>query len=181
MDYKLFTKNIELTKALEDYLEKRMEKIDRMFKKHDDLLMGTEIRVEKDRETYKVEVTSHLKFKGSIFKVEERGTDLYEVIDKVSDAFERKLKKVKGKLQNHDAPNPLKDVKPVELDDEDELFSKIEKRKRFDMSMFSLEEAILQLELLGHEFFVFRNSESEEVNVIYKRKDGTLGLIEFEE
>ncbi|SHE55912.1 putative sigma-54 modulation protein [Marinitoga hydrogenitolerans DSM 16785] len=178
MDYKLYTKNIELTKALEDYLEKRMEKIDRVFKKHNDLLMGTDIRVTKEREIFKVEVTSHLKFKGSLLKVEERGTDLYEVIDKVSDAFERKLKKFKDKLQNHDAVNPLKEINTNIVEEED-IFSKIDKRKRFDLNMYSLEEAVMQLELLGHEFFVFRNSDSEEVNVIYKRKDGSLGLIEL--
>ncbi|KLO23399.1 MULTISPECIES: ribosome hibernation-promoting factor, HPF/YfiA family [unclassified Marinitoga] len=179
MDYKLFTKNIELTAALENYLEKRMEKIDRVFKKHDDLLMSTDIRVEKEREIYKVEVTSHLKFKGSILKVEERGTDLYEVIDRVSDAFERKLKKFKSKLQNHDAPNPFKEMNSEIIEEEEEIWTKISKKKRFDLNMYSLEEAVLQLELLGHEFFVFRNSDSEEVNVVYKRKDGSLGLIEF--
>ncbi|KAF2955227.1 ribosome-associated translation inhibitor RaiA [Marinitoga sp. 38H-ov] len=176
MEYKLFTKNIELTAALEDYLEKRMEKIDRVFKKHDELLMSTDVRVEKDRELFKVEVTSHLK--GNIMKVEERGTDLYEVIDRVSDAYERKLKKFKEKLQNHVSPNPLKELN-VEYVDEDDILNKIDKRKRFDLNMYSLEEAIMQLELLGHEFFVFRNSDTEEVNVVYKRKDGSLGLIEL--
>ncbi|MBM7558608.1 ribosome hibernation-promoting factor, HPF/YfiA family [Marinitoga litoralis] len=176
MDYKLFTKNIELTAALEDYLAKRMEKIDRVFKKHDELLMSTEIRVEKDKELFKVEVTSHLK--GNIIKVEERGTDLYEVIDRVSDAYERKLKKFKEKLQNHVSPNPLKELNVV-YEDEDDILNKIDKRKRFDLNMYSLEEAIMQLELLGHEFFVFRNSDTEEVNVVYKRKDGGLGLIEL--
>jgi putative sigma-54 modulation protein len=176
MDYKLFTKNIELTAALEDYLAKRMEKIDRVFKKHDELLMSTEIRVEKDKELFKVEVTSHLK--GNVIKVEERGTDLYEVIDRVSDAYERKLKKFKEKLQNHASPNPLKELNVV-YEDEDDILNKIDKRKRFDLNMYSLEEAIMQLELLGHEFFVFRNSDTEEVNVVYKRKDGGLGLIEL--
>jgi len=176
MDYKLFTKNIELTAALEDYLAKRMEKIDRVFKKHDELLMSTEIRVEKDKELFKVEVTSHLK--GNVIKVEERGTDLYEVIDRVSDAYERKLKKFKEKLQNHVSPNPLKELNVV-YEDEDDILNKIDKRKRFDLNMYSLEEAIMQLELLGHEFFVFRNSDTEEVNVVYKRKDGGLGLIEL--
>ncbi|WGS65831.1 ribosome hibernation-promoting factor, HPF/YfiA family [Marinitoga aeolica] len=178
MDYKLYTKNIELTKALEDYLEKRMEKIDRVFKKHDDLLMNTDIRITKEKETFKVEATSHLKVKGTILKVEERGTDLYEVIDKVSDAYERKLKKFKEKLQDHDAPNPLKEINTDVIEEEDVL-NKIAKRKRYDLNMYSLEEAIMQLELLGHEFFVFRNSDSEEVNVVYKRKDGSIGLIEL--
>ncbi|GAB6189128.1 ribosome-associated translation inhibitor RaiA [Marinitoga arctica] len=178
MDYKLYTKNIELTKALEDYLEKRMEKIDRIFKKHDDLLMSTDVRITKEREIYKVEVTSHLKFKGSVLKVEERGTDLYEVIDRVSDVFERKLKKFKGKLQDHESLNPLKEIN-TEAYEEEDILSKIDKRKRFDLNMYSLEEAVMQLELLGHEFFVFRNSDSEEVNVVYKRKDGSLGLIEL--
>jgi putative sigma-54 modulation protein len=179
MDYKLYTKNIELTDALKDYLEKRMEKIDRVFKKHDDLLMNTDVRITKERETFKVEATSHLKVNGTILKVEERGTDLYEVIDKVSDAYERKLKKFKGKLQNHDAPNPLKELNVEEYEEEEDVLSKLKKRKRYDLNMISLEEAILQLELLGHEFFVFRNSETEEVNVVYKRKDGSIGLIEL--
>ena len=186
MDYKVFTKSIDLTDALKDYIERRMTKPDRLLRKHDDLVSSTEFRVDKEGGIYKTEITTHFKAFNKIAKVEERSGDLYEAIDDVTDAFERKVRKVKSKLQDHTKENhkalqkaKLNEYSLKNLPEEDDDEAGIVRQKRYDLTLMSAEEALLQAEMIGHNFFVYRNSETDEVNVIYKRNDGNYGLIEF--
>lgn len=186
MDYKVYTKSIDLTEALEDYISKRMTKPDRLLQKHNDLVSSTEFRVDKEGGIYKTEITSHFKVFNKIVKVEEKSGDLYEAIDDVTDAFERKIRKVKSKLQDHVKENhkALQKAKlheySFEPNQEDEYEDvPLVKEKRYDLTIMSTDEAILQTDMIGHNFFVYRNSETDEVNVIYKRNDNKYGLIEF--
>lgn len=179
MEFKVFTKDIELTPALNDYIEKRMSKPDRLLKRHEDLVSPADFRIQKEGGIYKVEITSHFKKLNKIIKVEEKNGDLYEAIDEVTDALERKVRKLKSKIQNHDSQKQFNEV--IKNTDEDEKPLRIKKTKRYDLSMLPFEEALLQAELLGHNFFVFRNADTNEVNVVYKRNNGTFGLIEFVE
>jgi putative sigma-54 modulation protein len=111
--------------------------------------------------------------------VEEKDGDLYEAIDDVTDALERRVRKLKTRLQDHDSEKQFNEaIKYVEEDDDQ---SRIRRTKRYDLSMMPAEEALLQAELVGHNFFVFRNADTNEVNVVYKRNNGSFGLIEFVE
>ena len=179
MEFKVFAKDIELTPALHNYIEKRMAKPDRMLKKHEDLVSPADFRVQKEGGIYKVEITTHFKKFNKIIKVEEKDGDLYEAIDDVTDALERRVRKLKTRLQDHDSEKQFNEaIKYVEEDDDQ---SRIRRTKRYDLSMMPAEEALLQAELVGHNFFVFRNADTNEVNVVYKRNNGSFGLIEFVE
>ncbi|PNR90082.1 30S ribosomal protein S30 [Petrotoga sp. HWH.PT.55.6.1] len=199
MEYKVYTKEVELTEALENYIEKRMSKPDHLLKKHPDIVSPSDVRITKERGIYKVEITTHINPLSKIIKVEERSNDLYEAIDEVTDSLERKIRKLKNRLQEQsrtdkkarmeieqNLQNP--DIKNLDLAEENESeieekpdAPKIVRTKNFDLTLMSVEEAMLQMQLLGHSFFVFRNPENDAISVLYERKDGDLGLIEFNE
>jgi putative sigma-54 modulation protein len=199
MEYKVYTKEVELTEALENYIEKRMSKPDHLLKKHGDIVSPSDVRITKERGIYKVEITTHINPLSKIIKVEEKSNDLYEAIDKVTDSFERKIRKLKNRLQEQsraekkvrmeieqNLQNP--DMGNLDLNEESEAESEekpdapqIVRTKNFDLTLMNVEEAMLQMQLLGHSFFVFRNPENDAISVLYERKDGDLGLIEFNE
>jgi putative sigma-54 modulation protein len=199
MEYKIYTKEVELTEALENYIEKRMSKPDHLLKKHPDIVSPSDVRITKERGIYKVEITTHINPLSKIIKVEEKSNDLYEAIDKVTDSFERKIRKLKNRLQEQsraekkvrmeieqNLQNP--DMGNLDLNEESEAESEekpdapqIVRTKNFDLTLMNVEEAMLQMQLLGHSFFVFRNPENDAISVLYERKDGDLGLIEFNE
>ena len=118
--------------------------------------------------------------KGSIIRAEETSTDMYVSIDLVEEVIERQLRKYKNKLIDK-AQNAVQLSKAfIEEDAYEDEDIRIIRSKKFEMKPMDPEEACVQMELLGHNFFVFRNSESDEVNVVYKRKGNTYGLIEPE-
>ena len=130
----------------------------------------------KDRQ--KIEVT--IPVKGHIIRAEEQSTDMYVSIDLVEEIIERQLKKYKRKLiDKKQAPVDFSELFVQEESEPDDEI-KIEKVKKFAMKPMDPEEACVQMELLGHSFYVFLNAETEEVNVVYKRKGHTYGLIEPE-
>lgn len=200
MEYKVFTKSVDLTDALKNYLEKRMTKPDHLLKRHGDLVSPADVRITKERGIYKVEITTHVKGLNKIIKVEERNNDLYQAIDEVTDSLERRIRKLKNRVQeSYKSENISVTKAPVEniekkipenpineeltdVEEEEKLSApKIVRTKNYDLTIMNVEEAMLQMQLLGHSFFVFRNSENDAVCVLYERKDGDLGLIEFNE
>ncbi|KUK82900.1 MAG: Sigma 54 modulation protein/ribosomal protein S30EA [Petrotoga mobilis] len=199
MEYKVYTKEVELTEALENYIEKRMSKPDHLLKKHPDIVSPSDVRITKERGMYKVEITTHIKALSKIIKVEERNNDLYEAIDKVTDSFERKIRELKNRLQEQSRTDKKvrmeieqnflnANINDLNFNDESKTESeekpnapKIVRTKNFDLTLMNVEEAMLQMQLLGHSFFVFRNPENDAISVLYERKDGDLGLIEFNE
>ena len=136
------------------------------------------LSVEKDRQ--KIEVT--IPVKGDIIRSEQTSTDMYVSIDLVEEVIERQLRKYKNKLiARHQEGGTFKqeffEEEPA-IDSNDEI--QIVRTKKFGIKPMFPEDACVQMELLGHDFFVFSNAETEEVNVVYKRKNGTFGLIEPE-
>lgn len=175
MRFVIVGRNIEVTDGLKEAVEEKLGKLDRFFAP--DTEVKVTLSVEKERQ--KIEVT--IPVKGSIIRSEQVSNDMYVSIDLVEEVIERQLKKYKNKLidKQQDAAAFAQEYidKEYVYDDAD---VKIIRTKRFDVKPMDPEEACVQMELLGHSFYVFFNSETEQINVVYKRKGNTYGLIEPE-
>ena len=167
-------KDIDITDGLRQAVEDKLSKLERYFTPETDIVVT--LSVEKERQ--KIEVT--IPVKGNIIRSEQVSNDMYVSIDLVEEVIERQLKKYKNKIvdQKQSAGNFQQEFIEKEIEDEEEI--KIIRTKRFGMKPMYPEDACIQMELLGHNFFVFQNAETEEVNVVYKRKGNTYGLIEPE-
>ena len=171
-------KHIEVTDAMRNYIEKRLSKIERHFDHILEVIVT--LSVEKNRQI--VEAT--LQASRALIRAEEETDDMYASIDKVAVKLERQIQKYKEKY--FQKPHPGTEKKGLanqEVDAEDsesDKIAKIVKTKRFAIKPMSVEEAAMQMDLLGHNFFVFANDNTNKVNVLYKRKDGNFGLIEPE-
>ena len=174
MRIKITGRNIELTEGLKAAVEDKLNKLEKYFTP--DTEVNVTLSVEKERQ--KVEVT--IPMKGNIVRAEQTSDDMYVSIDLVEEIIERQLRKYKNKIVDRQqaAASLSKAFVEEEIEDDDEI--KIIRSKRFAMKPMDPEEACVQMELLGHDFYVFRNAISDEVNVVYKRKDHTFGLIEPE-
>ena len=166
-------RNIDITEGLKSAVEEKLGKLDRFFAPETEV--NVTLSVEKERQ--KIEVT--IPVKGNIIRSEQVSSDMYVSIDLVEEVIERQLKKYKNKIVDKQQNAAAFAQEFVEKDyDDDEV--KIIRTKRFGIKPMYPEDACVQMELLGHNFFVFRNSETDEVNVVYKRKGNTYGLIEPE-
>lgn len=167
-------RNIEITDGLKSAVEDKLAKLEKYFTPDTDVFVT--LSVEKERQ--KIEVT--IPVKGNIIRSEQVSSDMYVSIDLVEEVIERQLKKYKNKLvsKKQSAESFRREFIEKEVDADDEV--QIIRTKRFGMKPMYPEDACVQMELLGHNFFVFRNAETEEVNVVYKRKGNTYGLIEPE-
>ena len=175
MRIKITGRNIELTEGLKAAVEDKLNKLEKYFTP--DTEVNVTLSVEKERQ--KVEVT--IPMKGSYIRSEQVSSDMYVSIDLVEEVIERQLKKYRTKLvtkQQNAAAVFKQDFLDEKSEDDEEI--KIIRTKKFDMKPMYPEDACVQMELLGHNFFVFCNAETDEVNVVYKRKGGTYGLIEPE-
>jgi len=169
-------KNLEITDALREQVNKKVKKLERYF--NDD----TEAQVTMAVENYRHIVEVTIPFNGVVIRAEESTDDMYTSIDKVLSKLERQIHKHRTKLEKKMKSGAFKYEKPLfssEIDI-DEKTPTVVKTKRFAVKPMSIEEAILQMELLGHSFFVFTNAKTNEVNVLYTRKVGNYGLIEPE-
>ena len=175
MRFVIVGRNIEVTDGLKEAVEEKLGKLDRFFAP--DTEVKVTLSVEKERQ--KIEVT--IPVKGSIIRSEQVSNDMYVSIDIVEEVIERQLKKYKNKLidKQQDAAAFAQEYIDKEYVDDD-ADVKIIRTKRFDVKPMDPEEACVQMELLGHSFYVFFNSETEQINVVYKRKGNTYGLIEPE-
>ena len=166
-------RNIDITEGLKSAVEQKLVNLDRFFAPETEV--NVTLSVEKERQ--KIEVT--IPVKGNIIRSEQVSSDMYVSIDLVEEVIERQLKKYKNKIVDKQQNAAAFAQEFVEKDyDDDEV--KIIRTKRFGIKPMDPEEACVQMELLGHNFYVFFNSETEEVNVVYKRKGNTYGLIEPE-
>jgi len=167
-------RNIDITDGLKSAVEDKLSKLEKYFTPDTDVFVT--LSVEKERQ--KIEVT--IPVKGNIIRSEQVSNDMYVSIDLVEEVIERQLKKYKNKLvaKQQSAANFRKEFIEKEVQSDDEIH--IIRTKRFGMKPMYPEDACVQMELLGHNFFVFRNAETDEVNVVYKRKGNTYGLIEPE-
>jgi len=182
MNFIVSGKNIEITEALRNRIEKKLGKLDKFFNPDTDVYVT--MSVEKSRHI--VEVT--IPFNGVVLRAEEASDDMYTSIDKIIDVLEGQIRRNKTRLKKKIYNGSIKDGAIKEeyfehlesQEDEEEHEFKVVRSKKFAIKPMSLDEAILQMNLLGHEFFVFSNAETGDANVVYKRKDGNYGLIEPE-
>lgn len=174
MRYVITGRNIDVTEGLRNAVQDKIGKLERYFTA--DTEVHVTLSVEKERQ--KIEVT--IPVKGNIIRSEQVSSDMYVSIDLVEEIIERQLKKYKNKIvdkhQSRESFN--QEYIDREYDEDDSI--KIIRTKRFGIKPMDPEEACVQMELLGHNFYVFSNSETDEVNVVYKRKGNTYGLIEPE-
>ena len=163
---------IAVTKSIKDYITEKMERLNKYFEGAKNIKASVIIRVKNNEQIIEVTVPTS-KF---TLRAEEKHADLYAAIDLVMDKLERQIRKNKTKLKNK-YKNIIQFDLSVLDDDEEVEESKIVKRKNIDTKPMDEEEAILQMELLNHDFFVFKNVDEECVSVMYKRRDGNYGII----
>lgn len=178
MEINVRGKNIEVTPALVNYTQKKLGKLAKFF----DKAAEAQVMLSVIRDEHIVEVTVIVG--GLILRGEESTGDMYASIDKVIDKLEKQVAKYKTRLnkamrKNGVRPSAFRLAEKRRKEDIEED-ARVVKTKRFPLKPMDLEEAIMQMNLLGHDFFVFANAETETVNVLYKRKDGNYGLIEPE-
>lgn len=177
MNIKMVGKNINITNGLRDALERKLSKIEKYF--NPDIEINVMLSVQRNRQI--VEVT--IPINGAILRAEEVNEDMYTAIDLVLEKLSRQVRKQKTKLEKRKHGNSLRFQfipEYIPKVNEDNIESKIVKTKKFAIKPMTDEEAVLQMELLGHNFFVYVNGDTDEVNVLYRRKDGQYGLIEPE-
>lgn len=165
-------KNIQVSPALKDHVERRIGKLEKFIPFNE---AQVTLSVEKDR--HKVEVT--IPINNYLLRGEEETGDMYASVDMVIDKLERQMRKHKTKISKKNRSETIRNAEPASESYEDSE-PRIVRSKRFLMKPMSAEEAVLQMNLLGHDFYVFSNAETDQVNVVYKRKDGDYGLIEPE-
>ena len=181
MKYIFVGKNIDVGNRLKDRLTKKVGKLEKFFNPETEATATFSIV----RNNHILELT--IMQNGILFRAEERSDDMYVSIDKVVDVIERQIRKNKTRLSRRIKVNVYKgeeDAGFMESEDESYIVEEqdfnIARTKKFQVKPMTLDEAILQMNLLGHAFFVFVDSESKEVNVVYRRNDGSYGLIEPE-
>ena len=174
MNYIISGKNIEVTEGLRSAVQDKLSKLEKYFA--DDASVQVTFSVEKDRQ--KIEVT--IPMKGHIIRAEQVSDDMYVSIDLVVEVIERQVTKHRKKLIDKEQNVAYLKEAFVDEDIEDDDDIKIVRTKKFAVKPMYPEDACIQMELSGHDFFVFRNAENDEVNVVYKRKGNTYGLIEPE-
>jgi len=168
-------KNIEVTEGLKERVTKKIGKLDKFFSNETEAHVT--LSVQRTRQIAEVTIS----FNGIVLRAEESNEDMYTSIDKTIDLLERQIRKNKTRLQRKLHKNEFKfeNLGFTEEILEEEEFNVV-RSKRFAIKPMDVDEAILQMNLLGHEFFMFNNAESKQVNVVYRRKDGNYGLIEQE-
>lgn len=174
MKFIIIGRNIDITEGLKSAVQKKLGKLERYFTPETEIHVT--LSVEKDRQ--KIEVT--IPVKGNIIRSEQVSSDMYVSIDLVEEVIERQLRKYKTKIVNQQQAggNFQKEFVEDEFLEDEEV--NIIRTKKFGIKPMYPEDACVQMELLGHNFYVFRNAETDEVNVVYKRKGNTYGLIEPE-
>ena len=176
MNFIISGKNIDVTPGLKSCIEQKLGKLERYFTPETEIIVT--LSVEKERQ--KIEVT--IPVKGHIIRSEQSSNNMYVSIDLVEEVIERQLRKYKNKLvaRNQEGSNFKQEFFESEDTSSEDDEIKIIRTKRFGIKPMFPEDACIQMDLLGHDFYVFFNAETEEVNVVYKRKNGTFGLIEPE-
>lgn len=181
MKFNIRGEQIEVTEALRDYVEKKLSRLERYFETP--LAADVNVTLSVVRGLHSVEVT--IPIVGVMLRAEEKSEDMYASIDVVIDKLERQIRKHKTKVNRKVRQNgglrvlfkESFDANAVRQLEEEEDFEVV-RTKRFTLKPMDVDEAILQMNMIGHNFFVFANADTREVNVVYKRSDGKYGLIE---
>ena len=175
MKFNIHGRKIEVTEAIKSYIEEKIGRLDKYFEDPDNITATVLIKLRGNDQVVEVTINAN----SYLLRGEEDNKDLYASIDKVSDKIERQIRKNKTRMSKKVGKESLKDFSfDFEELDDNTSENNIVKRKTIESKPMSEDEAILQMELLGHEFFVFKNSNTNEVNVLYKRKDSNYGILE---
>ena len=169
----IVARKMDLTDGRKEYVEKKLTKLDKFF--DDNTEAKITMSVEKSRQKIEATIFSH----NTIFRVEQITSDMYVTMDKIIDDMERQIRKHKTRLEKRLKKDAFADMGVYDVPVDEEKEFNIIKTKSLTTKPMSNEEAILQMNLLGHSFFVFKNSENEQNNIVYKRKDGNYGIIEI--
>lgn len=183
MNYNIRGENIEVTPAIRDYVEKKVNKLDRYFVETPDTSVNVKLKVNSDK-TSKVEIT--IPMPQLVLRAEETNEDMYAAIDLIADKLERQIRKhktkvnrklrEKGSTRELFTPDAVLKEKQARKEEDSEL--QIVRTKHFNLKPMDSEEAVLQMNLLGHNFFIYTDAETNHTNIVYRRKDGKYGLIE---
>ncbi len=163
---------MNITEAMKEYAEEKLQKLNKYIEDSNEITGTILFKVYGPKQ--KIEVTIPLK--NCTLRVEEEGQDFYAIIDTSIDKLERQIKKNKTRLANKRNKSKIDFILDFEPEEENE--NKIIKRKQVELKPMDEEEAILQMELLGHDFYMFKNVETNKMSVVYKRKHGDYGVIE---
>jgi len=173
MRYIITGKNIDVTEGLKNAVYEKLGKLEKYFRPETEVRVAFSVK----KDVHKIEVT--IPIKGTVIRAEEESSDMYVSIGLVEEIIERQIKRYKSKIvDSKQSGAGLSEAFDSEPAAEEEII--ITRTKKFAMKPMDPEEACIEMELTGHNFFVFRNSETDEVNVVYKRKGNTYGLIEPE-
>lgn len=167
---------IEITDAIRSYIEDKLGRLDKYFENPEEINANVVVRMSGISQI--IEVT--IPIKKVVLRAEERDKDLYAAIDIVSDKLERQIRKNKTRMRHKNNKETMDAFIDFEVNEEEASEETIVKRKTVAAKPMSEEEAMLQMNLLGHDFFIFKNAESENIAVIYRRKDGNFGIIEMQ-
>lgn len=165
-------RNFEVTAALREYVEKRVGKLEKFI----DAVVEAQVTLLVEKDRHRVEVT--IPVNGMILRGEEETADMYSSVDLVVEKLEKQIGKYKTRINKKIKNQSIKDL--VRQAEKDPSEPRVVRTKRFAIKPMPVDEAVMQMNLLGHSFFVFANGDTEEVNVVYRRKDGNYGLIEPE-
>lgn len=175
MKYNIRGSKLEVTDAIRNYIETKLNKLERYFEDKENINVNVLIKTQGINQ--KVEVT--IPIKKTILRSEESNKDLYAAIDLVTDKLERQIRKNKTRLKKRETKENIIEFIDFEVTEEEQEESTIVKRKKIDLKPMSEEEAILQMNMLGHEFFVFEDADTNSNAVLYRRKDGNYGIIDM--
>jgi putative sigma-54 modulation protein len=184
MDVLVKGRNMPVTEALERYAAEKVERIAKFFDEERSVARAeVELIHERNPSNPEPEVADATLFiNGTVLKAREASTDMYASIDRMSDKLERQVRRYRGRQldrwHGQRKRHEIVEAGPISVEDEEEIEARIVRTKQFQMKPMSPEEAALQMDLLGHSFFVFTNADTGEINVVYRRRDGNYGLIE---
>lgn len=168
---------LKITSAMSDYIKEKLGKLEKYLGNSDNVRANVIVKV-KNREQG-VEITIPLKT--FILRSEESKDDFYAAVDKAIDKLERQIRKNKTRLMSKQVKSNVDfDFSMIEVEEEDTKDNKVLKRKKVEVKPMNEEEAILQMELLGHQFYMYKDSETNKIAVVYKRTDNNYGIIEAE-
>ena len=168
---------LKITKAMNDYIEEKLAKLNKYLENGDRVRANVIVKVKNHEQ--RVEIT--IPMKSFILRSEETKDDFYAAVDKAVDKLERQIRKNKTRMMSKQVKVDYGfNFSEIELDEDDEKENKILKRKKVEVKPMNEEEAIIQMELLGHQFYMYMDSETSKPAVVYKRNDGNYGIIESE-
>lgn len=174
MKYNIRGEKVEITSAIRSYIEEKIGKLDKYFEDTSEMVASVVVKVRGNEQ--KIEIT--IPAMHYTLRSEEAHSDLYAAIDLTVDKLERQIRKNKTKINSKIKHNVIQNFEATLEDEYEKDDSVVLKRKKIDMKPMDEEEAILQMEMLGHSFFVFKNVDTDSVCVLYIRKDGNYGIIE---